>query len=76
MEKALGRLRLVINLLPPNTFMVLSKFRMETVLSVIVSIWEGDFVFKELKEACLQIAIHPESRCISVILGVQEDTPF
>ena len=43
--------------------MVLSKFRMETLASVLASIKERDLLFFiDIKDECFQIPVHPELR--------------
>ena len=55
--------RPIIDLSVLNRFVVGTKFRMETVQSVLSSVRQGDWmVALDLKDAYLQIPIHPESR--------------
>ena len=62
-EKATGGWRPVIDLSPLNAFVLQTKFKMETVTSVMASIREGDFMASlDLKDAYFQIPIHPDSR--------------
>ena len=50
-EKATGGWRPVIDLSPLNSFVLQTKFKMETVASVMASIREGDFMASlDLKE--------------------------
>ena len=63
MEKATGGWRPVIDLSPLNLAVKQTKFKMETVASVMASIREGDFMASlDLKDAYFQIPIHPRSR--------------
>ena len=53
----------VIDLLALNGFVTLTKFQMETVASMLGSIWKGYWMFSiDLKDAYFQIPVHPESR--------------
>ena len=62
-EKATGGWRPVIDLSPLNKFVLQTKFKMETVASVMASIREGDFLASiDLKDAYFQIPIHQDSR--------------
>ena len=62
-EKASGGWRPVINLSHLNEFVHLTRFKMETVASVLLSVREGDFLASlELKDAYFQVPIHPSSR--------------
>ena len=62
-EKASGTWRPVINLSHLNEFVQLTRFKMETVASVLLSVREGDFLDSlDLKDAYFQIPIHPSSR--------------
>ena len=62
-EKATGGWRPVIDLSPLNLFIRQTKFKMETVTSVMASIREGDFMASgDLKDAYFQIPIYPDSR--------------
>ena len=46
-----------------NEFVQLTRFKMETVASVLLSVREGDFLASlDLKDACFQIPIHPSLR--------------
>ena len=61
--KTSGSWRLVIDLSTLNRFMDVSHFRMETIQSVLLSVRQGDWMASiDLKEAYLQVPIHPESR--------------
>ena len=61
-EKASGGWRPVIDL-SPNEFVHLTRFKMETVASVLLSVREGDFLASlDLKDVYFQIPIHPSSR--------------
>ena len=63
MEKASGGWRLVIDLSHLNEFVQLTRFKMETVASVLLSVREGHFLASlDLKDAYFQIPIHPSSR--------------
>ena len=62
-EKASGGLHPVINLSHLNKFVQLTRFKMETVASVLLSVREGDNLASlDLKDAYFQIPIHPPSR--------------
>ena len=62
-EKASGAWRPVIDLSHLNEFVHLTRFKMETVASVVLSVREGDFLASlDLKDAYFQIPIHPSSR--------------
>ena len=62
-EKASGGWRPVIDLSHLNGFIQLTRFKMETVASVLLSVREGDFLASlDLKDAYFQIPIHPSSR--------------
>ena len=61
--KASGAWRPIIDLSVFNKFVMGTKFRMETVQSVLASVREGDWMVSlDLKDAYLQVPIHPESR--------------
>ena len=60
-EKASGGWRPVIDLSHLNEFVQLTRFKMETVVSVLLSVREGDFLASlDLKDAYFQIPIHIE----------------
>ena len=62
-EKASGGWRSVIDLSHLNEFVHLTRFKMETVASVLLSVREGDFLASlDLKDAYFQIPSHPSSR--------------
>ena len=62
-EKASGGWQPVIDLSHLNEFVQLTRFKMETVTSVLLSVREGDFLASlDLKDAYFQIPIHPSSR--------------
>ena len=62
-EKASGGWRPVIDLSHLNEFVHLTRFKMETVASVLLSVREGDFLASlDLKDTYFQIPIHPSSR--------------
>ena len=62
-EKASGGWRPVIDLSHLNEFVLLTRFKMETVASVLLSVREGDFLASlDLKDTYFQIPIHPSSR--------------
>ena len=55
--------RPVIDLSTLNLFVDVSHFRMETIQSVLLSVRQGDWMASiDLKEAYLQVPVHPESR--------------
>ena len=61
--KALGSWRPVIDLSTLNRFVDVSHFQMETIQSVLLSIRQGDWMASiDLREAYLQVPVHPESR--------------
>ena len=60
--KTSGSWRPVIDLSHLNRFLASSPFKMETIQSVLLSIRPGDWMVSiDLKEAYLQIPVHPES---------------
>ena len=62
-ENASGGWRPVIDLSHLNEFVQLTRFKMETVASVLLSVREGDFLASlDLKDAYFQIPIHPSLR--------------
>ena len=62
-QKASGAWRPVIDLSTLNNFVVKTKFKMETVQSVLASVRQGNWIFSiDLQDAYFQIPIHPESR--------------
>ena len=62
-EKASGGWRPIIDLSPLNSFVLQTKFKMETIASVMTSVREGDFMASlDLKDAYFQIPIHQSSR--------------
>ena len=61
--KTSGSWRPVIDLSTLNLFVDVAHFRMETIQSVLLSVRQGDWMASiDLKEAYLQIPVHPESR--------------
>ena len=61
--KTSGSWRPVIDLSALNLFMDVSHFQMETIQSVLLSVRQGDWMASiDLKEAYLQVPVHPESR--------------
>ena len=61
--KTSGSWRPVIDLSTLNLFVDVSHFKMETIQSVLLSVRQGDWMASiDLKEAYLQIPVHPESR--------------
>ena len=61
--KTLGSWRPVIDLSHLNRFVDVSPFQMETIQSVILSVRQGDWMASiDLKEAYLQVPVHPASR--------------
>ena len=61
--KTSGVWRPIIDLSRFNRFVVGTKFRMETVQSVLASVRQGDWMVSlDLKDAYLQVPVHPESR--------------
>ena len=62
-EKAFGGWRPVISLSHLNEFVQLTRFKMETVASELLSVREGDFLASlDLRDAYFQIPIHRSSR--------------
>ena len=61
-QKVTGGCRPLIDLSTLNGYVTLTKFRMETVVSVLGSIRKGDWMSSV---AYLQILIHPESQMFS-----------
>ena len=61
--KATGGWRPIIDLSHLNKFVAGTKFRMETVQSVLSSVRRGDWMVSiDLKDAYLQVPVHPDSR--------------
>ena len=61
--KTSGSWRPAIDLSTLNRFVDVSHFRMETIQSVLLSVRQGDWMASiDLKEAYLQVPIHPDSR--------------
>ena len=61
--KTSGSWRPVIDLSLLNLFVDVSHFCMETIESVLLSVWQGDWMASiDLREAYLQVPVHPESR--------------
>ena len=61
--KVTGGWRPVIDLYRLNRFISVSRFRMETSLSVLQSLRPGDWMVSiDLQDAYLQVPVHPESR--------------
>ena len=61
--KTSGSWRPVIDLSTLNLFVDVSHFRMETIQSVLLSVRQGDWMASiGLKEAYLQVPVHPDSR--------------
>ena len=61
--KTSGSWRPVIDLSHLNRFVDTSHFQMETIQSVLLSVCQGDWMASiDLKEAYLQVPIHPSSR--------------
>ena len=61
--KTPGSWRLIIDLSALSRFVDMSHFQMETIQSVLLSICPGDWMASiDLREAYLQVPIHPESR--------------
>ena len=61
--KTSGSWRPVIDLSISNLYVDVSHFRMETIQSVLLSVRQGDWVASiDLKEAYLQVPVHPDSR--------------
>ena len=62
-QKASGSWRPIIDLSALNKFVKKTPFKMETVQSVLTSIRQGDWMCSiDLRDAYLQVPIHPESR--------------
>ena len=61
--KTSGSWRPFVNLSTLNLFVDVSHFRMETIQSVLLSVHQGDWMASiDLKEAYLQVPVHPDSR--------------
>ena len=61
--KTSGSWRPVIDLSLLNRFVDISHFRLVTIQSVLMSVRQGDWMASvDLREACLQVPVHPESR--------------
>ena len=61
--KTSGSWRPVIDLSHLNRFVDVSHFQMETIQSVLLSVRQGDWMASiDLKEAYLQVPVHPDSR--------------
>ena len=61
--KTSGSWRPVIDLSTLNLFVDVSHFRMETIQLVLLSVRQGDWMASiDLKEAYLQVPVHPDSR--------------
>ena len=62
-QKASGAWRPIIDLSNLNKFVTITKFKMETTQSVLGSIKKDDWMVSiDLKDAYLQVPIHPDSR--------------
>ena len=62
-EKVTGDWRPVIDLSSLNNFVTITKFKMETVSSVLGSVHRGDWMFSiDLQDAYFQFPVHWESR--------------
>ena len=62
--KTSGLWQPVIDLSLLNRFVDVSHFQMETIQSVLLSVRQGDWMASiDLREAYLQVPVHPESRC-------------
>ena len=60
--KTSGSWRLVIDLSHLIRFVAVSHFQLETIQSVLLSVRQGDWMASiDLKEACLQVPVHPAS---------------
>ena len=65
--KTSGSWRPVIDLSILNLYVDVSHFRMETIQSVLLSVRQGDWMASiDLKEAYLQVPVHPDSALPSV----------
>ena len=61
--KTSGSWRPVIDLSHLIRFVAVSHFQLETIQSVLLSVRQGDWMASiDLKEACLQVPVHPASR--------------
>ena len=61
--KTSGSWKPVIDLSTLNLFVDVSHFQMETIQSVLLSVRQGDWMASiDLKEAYLQVPVHPDSR--------------
>ena len=62
-QKASGAWRPIIDLSTLNHFILKTKFKMETVQSMLASVRQGDWMISiDLKDAYFQIPVHPNSR--------------
>ena len=60
-QKVIGGWRPVIDLSTLNCYVILIKFQMETVASILGSIWKGDWMFSiNCKDMYFQIPIQPK----------------
>ena len=61
--KATGGWSPMIDLSHPNGFVLHTPFKMETIVSVLLSVREGDFLVSiDLKDTYFQIPVHQSSR--------------
>ena len=61
--KASGSWRSIIELSTLNLRVLKSPFKMETLPSVLLSVWHGDWMVSlDLKDVYLQVLVHPDSR--------------
>ena len=62
-QKASGAWRPIIDLSTLNKYIAKTKFKMETVQSMLASVRQGDWMVSiDLKDAYFQIPVHPDSR--------------
>ena len=75
--KASGSWRPVIDLLLLNLKVLKTPFKMETLQSILLSVRRGDWMVSiDLKDAYLQVPMHPESKKVSLVHGGRQSLPI